>query len=130
MTDKKVIRYIDQMCVKDGDIKVKNIRKDGSYTLIIPVINGAEEFNQKQIATLEMESYFDGEEFVLLNFPKTLLSDDDYIAITTSLEAALLYNSSKHFSLDSQIQSASIRASDASDSLSTGKPHENGFFDL
>lgn len=91
MTDQKIIRYIDQMCVKDGDIEVKNICKDGSYTLVVPVINGGLEFNAKQIATLEMESYFDGEEMVLLNFPKNLLSSEDYIYITEILEEALLY---------------------------------------
>lgn len=115
MTDPKIIRYIDQMCVKDGDVEVKNIRMDGSYTLIVPVINGGVEFNEKQIATLDMEFSFDGEDVTLYNFPKQLLTSEDYIFICESIEDELLYPqlsnpSPKHPDLDSVIQSAALRS--------------------
>lgn len=90
MTDPKIIRFIDQMCVKNGDIEVSNVGKDGTYTLTVPVLNGAEEFNEAQIATLDMEYTFDGDEVILHNFPTTLLSNEDYIAIVQSIEETML----------------------------------------
>ena len=86
MTDLDVLKYIDQMCVLDGELEIKNITKDGRYTLIIPVINGGMEFNEKQIATLNMEFSYDGEDVYLYNFPKQLLSSEDYIFITEEIE--------------------------------------------
>jgi len=88
MTDREIVQYIDQYCVKNGDIEVKNIRPDGQYTLIVPVFNG--ELGEEQIATMDLEFEFDGEEATLLNFPKNLLSGEDYSSITEAIEEEMM----------------------------------------
>lgn len=88
MTDREIVQYIDQYCVKTGDIEVKNIRPDGQYTLIVPLFNG--ELGENQIATMDLEFVFDGEEATLLNFPKNLLSGEDYSSITEAIEEEMM----------------------------------------
>lgn len=95
MAHHKTIRYIDQMCVKDGDIQVKNISPNGTYTLIVPVTNGGEEFNAERIVTLYMEFSYDEEDVILYHSPKSLLTSEDYIRITETIEAALLFEVEK-----------------------------------
>ena len=90
MTDPKIIQRIDRICVKDGDIEIKNIDTNGTYTLVVPVINGDMEFAPRQIATLDMEFSFDGEEVILHNFPRNLLSGEDYIYIMEMIEAQII----------------------------------------
>lgn len=78
MTEERIIKRIDQMCEKRGEIEVKNVSKFGTYELIVPVYVGDDEFEPEQIATLEMEFSIDDEWPVLWLFPRNLLSDDDY----------------------------------------------------
>lgn len=83
MTDLEIIRYIEQYCVKTGDIEVKDIKEDGRYTLIIPVFNG--EYGEEQTATLDLEFTYDGEDVALYNFPRRLLTDEDYNLVSEAI---------------------------------------------
>lgn len=81
MTDIAIIKRIGQMCVKNGDISVKNVRF-GALQLVVPVIVGDDEFNPEQIATFELEYSIeddgDGEWAEIYNFPRKLLTNEDY----------------------------------------------------
>lgn len=90
MTDPKIVKYIDTYCVKNGDIEVKGITGDGRYTLVVPVFNGEE--GENQIATLDMEFSYDGDDVILYHFPKNLLDGDDYITITEEIYGYLREN--------------------------------------
>lgn len=85
MTDPSIIQYLEQMCVKNGDIEIRDVNKNGTYTLIIPVYHGAMEFDPAQIATLQMEFSFDGEDIILHNFPKKLLSEEDFSKVVETV---------------------------------------------
>lgn len=81
MTDIAIIKRIEQMCVKNGDISVKNVRF-GAFQLVVPVIVGDDEFNPEQIATFDLEYSIeddgDGEWAEIYNFPRKLLTSEDY----------------------------------------------------
>ena len=76
MTDIKIIKHAELMWVKAGDIEVKNIYPSGEYTLVVPVFCG--ELGIKKIATFDLEFINYGEDIGLLNFPKKLLTEEDY----------------------------------------------------
>lgn len=90
MTDPEIVRYIDTYCVKNGNFEVKGIKEGGRYCLVVPVFNG--ELGEDQIATLDMEFSFDGDDFILYNFPKNLLSSEDYISITEEISSYMMEN--------------------------------------
>ena len=78
-----------------------------------------------------MEFSFDGEEVTLYNFPKTLLSSEDYIFVMELIEDfitvyELEHDQSKNSSLDAQIYSASARATESSSS----PPQKDKSFEL
>ena len=81
MTDIAIIKRIEQMCVKNGDISVKNVHF-GAFQLVVPVIVGDDEFNPEQIATFDLEYSIeddgDGEWAEIYNFPRKLLTNEDY----------------------------------------------------
>lgn len=81
MTDLAIIKRIEQMCVKNGDISVKNVGF-GTLQLVVPVIVGDDEFNPEQIATFDLEYSIeddgDGEWAEIYNFPRKLLTNEDY----------------------------------------------------
>lgn len=81
MTDIAIIKRIEQMCVKNGDISVKNVGF-GTLQLVVPVIVGDDEFNPKQTATFDLEYSIeddgDGEWAEIYNFPRKLLTNEDY----------------------------------------------------
>lgn len=83
MTDLQTIQRVEAVCQKNGPISVQNIRRNGDYTLVVPVFNG--ETNEEQTAVFEMESSFDGESVTLYKFPKTLLTDEDYAFICDAI---------------------------------------------
>lgn len=82
MTDIKIIKLIEQGCIKNGDISVQNVKRDGTFQLVIPVYVGDDEFEPEQIATLDLEYFIDAEddnEWVeIYHFPFGLLSDEEY----------------------------------------------------
>ena len=81
MTDLAIIKRIEQMCVKNGDISVKNVGFS-TLQLVVPVIVGDDEFNPEQIATFDLEYSIeddgDGEWAEIYNFPRKLLTNEDY----------------------------------------------------
>ena len=81
MTDLAIIKRIEQMCVQNGDISVKNVGF-GTLQLVVPVIVGDDEFNPEQIATFDLEYSIeddgDGEWAEIYNFPHKLLTNEDY----------------------------------------------------
>ena len=81
MTDIAIIKRIEQMCVKNGDISVKNVGF-GTLQLVVPVIVGDDEFNPEQTATFDLEYSIeddgDGEWAEIYNFPRKLLTNEDY----------------------------------------------------
>lgn len=81
MTDLAIIKRIEQMCVKNGDISVKNVGF-GTLQLVVPVIVGDDEFNPEQTATFDLEYSIeddgDGEWAEIYNFPRKLLTNEDY----------------------------------------------------
>lgn len=81
MTDHAIIKRIEQMCVKYGDISVKNVGF-GALQLVVPVIVADDEFNPEQIATFDLEYSIeddgDGEWAEIYNFPHKLLTNEDY----------------------------------------------------
>ena len=81
MTDIAIIKRIEQMCAKNGDISVKNVRF-GAFQLVVPVIVGDDEFNPEQTATFDLEYSIeddgDGEWAEIYNFPRKLLTNEDY----------------------------------------------------
>lgn len=81
MTDLAIVKRIEQMCVKNGDISVKNVGF-GTLQLVVPVIVGDDEFNPEQIATFDLEYSIeddgDGEWAEIYNFPRKLLTNEDY----------------------------------------------------
>ena len=81
MTDLAIIKRIEQMCVKSGDISVKNVGF-GTLQLVVPVIVGDDEFNPEQTATFDLEYSIeddgDGEWAEIYNFPRKLLTSEDY----------------------------------------------------
>ena len=81
MTDLAIIKRIEQMCVKNGDISVKNVGF-GTLQLVVTVIVGDDEFNPEQIATFDLEYSIeddgDGEWAEIYNFPHKLLTNEDY----------------------------------------------------
>ena len=82
MTELSIIKRIEEMCVKRGDISVQNVKKDGTFQLVIPVYVGDDEFEPEQIATLDLEYFIDeedGNEWAeIYYFPFGLLSDEEY----------------------------------------------------
>lgn len=89
MTDQKIIDYLDQFCVKDGDIEVKAIDvRNGICSLVVPVFNGENEFTPHQIATLDFEFDFDGEDVTIYKFPKRLFSEEDRFFIEEEISDA------------------------------------------
>ena len=94
MTDLAIIKRIEQMCVKNGDISVKNVGF-GTLQLVVPVIVGDDEFNPEQTATFDLEYSIeddgDGEWAEIYNFPRKLLTNEDYnLACELIMEALLL----------------------------------------
>lgn len=86
MTDQKIIDYLDQFCVKTGDVEVKAIDiHNGTCSIVVPVFNGENEFFPNQIATLDFEFDFDGEDVTIYKFPKRLLSDEDRIFVESEI---------------------------------------------
>ena len=86
MFDMDAVTYIDTICVKDGDISVKDINlKSGKFTLVIPVFNG--EYNCKQIAELPYEFSYDAEDITSLygKLPRNLLTPEDISLIYQKL---------------------------------------------
>lgn len=81
MTDLAIIKRVEQMCVKNGDISVKNVGF-GTLQLVVPVIVGDDEFNPEQTATFDLEYSIeddgDGEWAEIYNFPRKLLTNEDY----------------------------------------------------
>lgn len=81
MTDLAIIKRIEQMCVKNGDISVKNVGFN-TLQLVVPVIVGDDEFNPEQTATFDLEYSIeddgDGEWAEIYNFPRKLLTNEDY----------------------------------------------------
>lgn len=81
MTDLAIIKRIEQMCVKNGDISVKNVGF-GTLQLVVPVIVGDDEFSPEQTATFDLEYSIeddgDGEWAEIYNFPRKLLTNEDY----------------------------------------------------
>ena len=81
MTDLAIIKRIEQMCVKNGDISIKNVGF-GTLQLVVPVIVGDDEFNPEQTATFDLEYSIeddgDGEWAEIYNFPRKLLTNEDY----------------------------------------------------
>lgn len=92
MTDLAIIKRIEQMCVKNGDISVKNVGF-GALQLVVPVIVGDDEFNPEQIATFDLEYSIeddgDGEWAEIYNFPHKLLTNEDYNFACESIMEAL-----------------------------------------
>lgn len=82
MTELAIIKRVEQMCVKNGDISVQNVDKFGGFQLVVPVIVGDDEFEPEQIATFDLEYSIegdgDGEWAEIYNFPHKLLTDEDY----------------------------------------------------
>ena len=81
MTDLKIIKRIEEMCVKNGDISIQNVGF-GAFQLVVPVIVGDDEFEPEQIATFDLEYSVendgDGEWAEIYNFPHKLLTNEDY----------------------------------------------------
>lgn len=55
MTELEIIKRVEQMCVKNGDISVQYVDKFGGFQLVVPVIVGDDEFEPEQIATFDLE---------------------------------------------------------------------------
>ena len=85
MTDPNIVRFIDEHCVKTGEIEVKDIRDYGEVGIVVPVYNGTSEFAPNATAVLYLEFDWDGEEASIYNFPKNLLSDDDRIKVEEAI---------------------------------------------
>lgn len=77
MTDPNIVKFIDEHCVKTGEIEVKDIRDYGEVGIFVPVYNGTSEFSPNATAVLYLEFDWDGEDATIYHFPKHLLSDDD-----------------------------------------------------
>ena len=82
MTDVAIIKRIELMCVKNGDVSVQNVSPFWTFELVVPVVVGDDEFNPEQIATFELEYSIeddgDGEWVEIYNFPHKLLTNEDY----------------------------------------------------
>ena len=82
MTELSIIKRIEEMCVKRGDISVQNVKKDGTFQLVVPVYVGDDEFEPEQIATLDLEYFIDEEDgnewSEIYYFPFGLLPDKEY----------------------------------------------------
>lgn len=90
MTDIAIIRRVEQMCVKNGNILVQNVANSGTFQLIVPVIVGDDEFDPEQIATFDLEYSImdddDGEWVEIYNFPHKLLTNEDYEYVCEIIE--------------------------------------------
>ena len=85
MTDPNIVRFIDEHCVKNGDIKIKDIREYGEYAVVVPVYNESAEFAKEATSVLHLEFSRNGEDIVLHDFPKHLLTDDDIAKIQKAI---------------------------------------------
>lgn len=81
MTDLSIIKRVEQMCVKHGNISVQKVGF-GLFQLVVPVIVGDDEFEHEQIATFDLEYSIEddgeGEWAEIYNFPHKLLTNEDY----------------------------------------------------
>ena len=90
MTDPNIVRYMDEHCVRTGDFRVTDIREYGEYTVSFPVYNASAEFAKNANVVLHLDFTREGNNIVLRDVPKHLLSNDDESVIKRAI-ADFLY---------------------------------------
>lgn len=85
MTDPNIVKYMDEHYIKTGEIKVKDIRDYGEYTVAIPVYNSSAEFAKKAVAVFHLNFTREGENVLLHDFPAHLLTVEDCVTIKRAI---------------------------------------------